>query len=110
MNAKIKIEVAYTGLKAQSIRALNMSPRCTIREAIILSGILDDFPELGTEIDALEGRVGIFGANMPLATQLMDGDRVEIYRALFQDPKAARRLRALTQRKLKKSSNAPKNS
>jgi putative ubiquitin-RnfH superfamily antitoxin RatB of RatAB toxin-antitoxin module len=38
---------------------------------------------------------GIHGRRVPLDTALADGDRVEVYRPLQADPKAARRRRAL---------------
>jgi len=39
--------------------------------------------------------VGIHGQRVALDARLADGDRVEIYRPLRQDPKIARRRRAL---------------
>jgi putative ubiquitin-RnfH superfamily antitoxin RatB of RatAB toxin-antitoxin module len=40
------------------------------------------------------GAVGVFGRSVAAQTQLADGDRVEIYRPLAQDPKEQRRRRA----------------
>lgn len=54
------------------------------------SGVLARFPELVIEQLA----VGIFSQKCSLDTPLKAGDRVEIYRPLTIDPKAARRLRA----------------
>jgi len=39
--------------------------------------------------------VGIHGRQVALDARLADGDRVELYRPLRQDPKTARRRRAL---------------
>lgn len=38
--------------------------------------------------------IGIFGMRCSLQTTLQDGDRIELCRPLFIDPKEARRLRA----------------
>jgi putative ubiquitin-RnfH superfamily antitoxin RatB of RatAB toxin-antitoxin module len=82
-------------------------------------GVLDiDLPEGATVADALEaarsalraqgdaarsvaeaaewrvGVVGVFGEVCDRDRRLQDGDRVELYRALIVDPKAARRARA----------------
>ncbi|HEX5093677.1 MAG TPA: RnfH family protein [Burkholderiales bacterium] len=43
--------------------------------------------------------VGIFGRRVALDRPLADGDRVELYRALRQDPREARRRRALRRKR-----------
>jgi putative ubiquitin-RnfH superfamily antitoxin RatB of RatAB toxin-antitoxin module len=45
-------------------------------------------------IEWQDGRVGIWGQGCERARLVADGDRVEIYRELLHDPKAARRSRA----------------
>jgi putative ubiquitin-RnfH superfamily antitoxin RatB of RatAB toxin-antitoxin module len=47
---------------------------------------------------AVPGRVGIFGRLASPETVLAEGDRIEIYRPLLQDPKDARRQRAKRRR------------
>lgn len=42
----------------------------------------------------LKDRIGIFGKCVSLDALLSEGDRIEIYRPLMQDPKEARRKRA----------------
>ena len=74
----------------QILLRLELSPGATLREAITLSGILERYPQL--EIATL--KAGIFGRLVPLEHPLEAGDRVEIYRPLTADPKAARRARA----------------
>jgi len=61
-------------------------------EAILLSRIAEEFPE----IDTATARLGIFGRPVTPDTVLGDSDRVEIYRPLAIDPKEARRRRAKT--------------
>ena len=55
-----------------------------------LSGILKEFPEINLQ----QQRVGIFSEFVELDAMLHDGDRIEIYRPLFIDPKQRRKLRA----------------
>ena len=44
--------------------------------------------------DLSRADVGIWGKSVPLDTPLKDGDRIERYRPLIADPKAARHRRA----------------
>ena len=46
------------------------------------------------EINLNENKVGIFSKQRELQDVVQAGDRIEIYRPLLIDPKAARRLRA----------------
>ncbi len=45
-------------------------------------------------LDLANAAVGIYGQSAPRTAPVADGDRVEIYRPLMQDPKTARRRRA----------------
>ena len=62
----------------------------TVGEAIKRSGIARRFPE----IESARALVGIFGKRTPLSAPVRDGDRIELYRPLIAEPKAARRNRA----------------
>jgi uncharacterized protein len=86
----MRVEVAYAAPDRQLIKSLEISEAATIKEAILASKIIDDFPE----IDLDTAKVGIFSRLASLTTLLKSGDRVEIYRPLTIDPKAARRRRA----------------
>jgi putative ubiquitin-RnfH superfamily antitoxin RatB of RatAB toxin-antitoxin module len=86
----IQVEVAYASAERQEIIALSVEVGCDIEEAIVLSGILQRFPE----IDLTQQSVGIFSKKRALTDELHTGDRVEIYRPLTIDPKDARRARA----------------
>jgi len=96
----INVEVAYALPEKQVIRALNVDAGTTIGAAIVLSGIMMDFPELDNELE--HAKVGIFGKIAAVTTVLSDGDRVEIYRPLIADPKEVRRQRAAAGKKMKK--------
>lgn len=64
-------------------------PGSTAGDAIVASGMLDEFPELAA------GRlaIGIWGRKASLRQTLNQQDRLEIYRPLRVDPKIARRER-----------------
>ena len=86
----IEVEVAYARPDAQVIISLRVAGGTTVEAAIRASGILERFPE----IDLGRHRVGVFGKLAERDRTLEAGDRVEIYRPLAADPKAARRRRA----------------
>ena len=87
---KIHIEVAYALPQEQQILSLNVDSGTTVAQAIELSGILEQYPD----IDLGKNKVGIFGKLAKLDKALQEGDRVEIYRKLIADPKEVRRKRA----------------
>jgi putative ubiquitin-RnfH superfamily antitoxin RatB of RatAB toxin-antitoxin module len=95
--ALLTVEVAYALPERQRIVTLTVPAGTTALEAVRLSGIAGDF----TEIDPETAEMGIFakpldGKTLPLPTDYVLGerDRVEIYRPLVIDPKAARQARA----------------
>lgn len=94
MKKTITIEVAYAKPDKQSLITLHVLEASTVQEAILHSGILEEFPE----IDLTQNKVGIFSKITPLDTVLKHKDRIEIYRSLIADPKEARRIRAEQQR------------
>jgi len=89
--AEINIEVAYVSKDQQFLKALQVPVGTSLSQALGLSGLLVEFPEL--EVEGLS--VGIFGKKAALDQTVKDGDRVEVYRPLEIDPKEARRARAL---------------
>jgi len=84
------VEVAYALPEKQTVINLQVKPGTTMLEAIKLSGILEQHPE----IDLSETKLGIFSKISPPETVLREKDRVEIYRPLIADPKESRRKRA----------------
>lgn len=85
----IHVEVAYATPAKQALVTVKVLPNATIEEAILASGLLDQFPE----IDLSTAKVGVFSRLATLQTRLLAGDRVEIYRPLQVDPKLARKQR-----------------
>ncbi len=84
------VEVAYARPSEQTVIALSVPRGTTVQDAIALSGLAARYPEVAAQ----GASVGIHGRVVPRDTVLNDGDRVEIYRPLVADPKAARRRRA----------------
>ena len=93
----VRVSVVYLrpGLKFQ--RFLGLEAPATVANAIEASGILAELPELRRA----EFAVGVFSRLCGPGDPLHDGDRVEIYRPLTVDPKAARRIRAAIRRRRK---------
>ncbi|GAB5100118.1 RnfH family protein [Caballeronia sp. LP006] len=92
----LRIDVCYGLADGASFLAhLDLREGATVREAIEVSGVLKQHPE----IDLSTQKVGVFGKAQPLDTALSDFDRVEIYRPLKVDPKTARLRRVAKTRK-----------
>jgi len=89
MSEKLSIEVCYALADVQTVIPVELAPGATVQQAIDASGILARHPE----IDLARLKVGVYGKLKPLDTVLADHDRVEIYRPLIVDPKAARQRR-----------------
>lgn len=87
---ELHVEVVYAGPEHQRLVALSVPPGSSVREVIIASGLLASFPEIELE----SARTGIFSRHCLLTEIVREGDRVEIYRPLIADPKAARKARA----------------
>ncbi len=85
----LRVQVCYARPDLEILRNLAVPPGTLIKDAIALSGILQDVPE----IDLGVATVGIYGKIKALDTVLRDHDRIEIYRPLIVDPKVARRRR-----------------
>ncbi len=88
----ISVEVAYALPQQQKVISLQVPPQTTLFEAILLSKIVNYFPEINLESIS----VGIFSKleKSPKTRLVQEGDRIEIYRPLLVDPKEARKARA----------------
>jgi len=86
----IEVEVAYARPERQLIFRVKGTSGMLIRDAVERSGVLQEFPE----IDIEQAQVGVFSKAAKMDTPLENGDRVEIYRPLIADPKAARKKKA----------------
>lgn len=97
MEATIEVEVAYARPDKQKIIALQVPAGTTALQAVSMSGIVEEFPE----IDLATAKMGLFsklfgtrGLKPADEYVLKARDRVEIYRPLIADPKEIRRRRA----------------
>ena len=86
----MRVEVVYATPAKQAVTDVQLPDGATVRDAIVASGFLTQYPE----IDLAAAAVGIFGERVTLDDLLEADDRVEIYRPLLADPKDARRRRA----------------
>ncbi|AGF49043.1 RnfH family protein [Candidatus Kinetoplastidibacterium galati] len=94
----MSVSICYIGNDGKYfLKNLTVHTGCTINEAIVLSKFSDYF----LDVDYYQNNVGIFGKIKPIETVLSDGDRVEIYRSLLNDPKKSRRIKSIIQRKKK---------
>lgn len=92
MSEQIEIEVVYGLAHKQKLVSLTVEQGTTVRQGAEQSGLEQEFAEL----NIAESKLGIFGKAVrnPDAELLKQGDRIEIYRPLIIDPKAARANRA----------------
>lgn len=84
------IEVVYGQPHKQKILTLSIAENSTVEQAIDKSEILTLF----NEIDLATNKVGIWNRTCKLSDEVVDGDRIEIYRPLLADPKEVRKRRA----------------
>jgi len=85
----LAVQVCYALPTCQTLIDVSVPDSASVRDAIEASGIVAQHPEI--DLDAV--KTGVFGKLAPLDAPLHDGDRVEIYRPLIVDPKAARQRR-----------------
>jgi putative ubiquitin-RnfH superfamily antitoxin RatB of RatAB toxin-antitoxin module len=85
----MRIEIVYAQPQHSIIKSLQLAQGSTIADA--LAGVASDQDFLG--VDLANSALGIFGRAARRDDKLKDGDRIEIYRPLLEDPKLARRKR-----------------
>ncbi|WP_416138964.1 RnfH family protein [Halomonas sp. HK25] len=98
--AEIAVEVAFARPERQEVVALKVSLGTTASEAVALADLPRRFPDVSPET-FIGADLGIFGKRLrePSSHRLRAGERVELYRPLIIDPKAARRVRATTEKR-----------
>ncbi len=87
---QLAIEVVYGTPIRQEIINCTVDVNTTIEQAILSSGIIEEFPE----IDLTVNNVGIWNRAAKLTDKVKDLDRIEVYRPLLADPKEVRKRRA----------------
>ena len=83
----MNVGVAYADKFKQVWLKLDVPDGSTVREAIEISGLLEQFPD----IDLDNQKVGIFGKVTKLDATVTEGARVEIYRPITADPETVER-------------------
>lgn len=87
----LSVELCFITPQRQFLRTLTVPQGTTIRQAILLSGLIMEFPD----IDFNSLKTGIYSKIKTPDTVLKEHDRVEVYRPLEVDPMVARRRRVL---------------
>jgi putative ubiquitin-RnfH superfamily antitoxin RatB of RatAB toxin-antitoxin module len=94
---RVRIEVAYARPQGVIQRTYELPGAATVSDALRAASADPAF----SGIDLEGSPIGVFGAPARREQRLSPGDRVEIYRPLALDPKAARRARVQQARALK---------
>ena len=85
----MNIGVCYAEAERQLWVRLEVPDDSTIQEAIELSGVLKQYPQ----IDLTTQKVGVYGKLAKLDAPIREGDRIEIYRKITADPQQVQRRR-----------------
>ena len=86
----VRVQVVCAMRDRHVLRSVDVEPLCTIADAVRISAVLDEFPQL----DAHEIAFAVYGKAAPGTQRVCEGDRVELLRVLEVDPREARRRRA----------------
>ena len=82
----LRVTVVWAIADRQTVVELEVPHGTTAAEAVALSGIRATEPMIPADAP-----LGVFGRHVPPGHRLEEGDRVELYRGLPQDPKQTRR-------------------
>jgi putative ubiquitin-RnfH superfamily antitoxin RatB of RatAB toxin-antitoxin module len=86
----MQVEVVFALAEKQVLRAVELPEGATVAEVIEASNIAQQFP--GIDLGKLPS--GVWGKRVERSYVVRDGDRVELYRSLENEPREARRLKA----------------
>src|ERR1700733_13177527 len=93
--ASIRIEIVYAEPHRAIVKAMSVAAGSCIADALRLAALDSDF----NGVNLVSSALGVFGRAAGREYVLQEGDRIEIYRPLAADPKAARRSRVQQARK-----------
>jgi len=91
----VAIEVVCATAAKQLLVRLNVQPGTTARQAVDASSFAGEFPDL----DISRLILGVYGEVVADDYIVQQGDRVEIYRPLLNEPREQRRLQVVRARK-----------
>jgi putative ubiquitin-RnfH superfamily antitoxin RatB of RatAB toxin-antitoxin module len=83
----MRISITYAEASKQRWIEIDVPDETSAEEALHLSGLLEEFPE----IDLEENKFGVFGKVVKPVQSLKEGDRLEIYRPITADPETVER-------------------
>jgi len=86
----ISVEIVYAQPQRSISKSLQLSAGATLADALAEAASDANF----RGVDLVNSPVGIFGKVARRDVALKDGDRIEIYRPLLEEPKLARRKRS----------------
>ena len=89
----VRVAVAYVAPHVELLIPLELPDGASVADAVAAARLRE---RTGANIDA--SVCAIFGRRVAPGTRLADGDRIEITRPLFCDPKTARRARVRRRR------------
>lgn len=87
--SKIKVDVVLALTDKVVTVSVELASGASIADAIAASNLAHEYPHINAEDQA----VGIFSRRATLTTPVTDGDRVELYAPLTQDPNQRRQQR-----------------
>lgn len=90
----IKVELVYAQPQSSILKSVQLPQGAVIADALALAASDQEF--LGVDLE--HATVGIFGKVAARDQTLKEGDRIEIYRQLLEEPKLARRKQARAQK------------
>jgi len=88
----INVQIVYALPENPIIIDCSVDNDCSVEQAITKSNIL-----LLHHLSLDKHQIGIYGKPAALTDRLKEGDRIEIYRPLINDPKEIRRKRSIRQ-------------
>jgi uncharacterized protein len=100
LDAKVAVELVYAEAQGAILKLVSLPPGSRVADALLLAAQDSRFEA----VDLTDAALGIWGLVVGRDQILNDGDRIEIYRPLAEDPKTARRNRA------RGAARTPKNS
>jgi uncharacterized protein len=89
-NSVITVEIVYALPQHSIVKTLQLPANSRLADA--LTSVMGDADFAGVDLANLS--VGIFGKLARRDQPLQEGDRIELYRPLLEEPKLARRKRA----------------
>jgi uncharacterized protein len=99
----INIEIVYAQTERSVAKSLELPQGARIADALAQAASDQEF----SGIDLGSATVGIFGKVAPRDQLLKEGDRIEIYRPLLEEPKLARRNQARAQKTASRKTSKP---